>query len=45
MNGSRKCYIKIYLSEEIAVVKSNKSKEYIVSYYLYFNHGPKFHGS
>ena len=26
MNGSRKCYIKIYLSEEIAVVKSIKVK-------------------
>ena len=38
-------YNRIDLSEEIDVVKSNSSKEYIICRYWFFNHGFKFQDS
>ena len=38
-------YDKIYISEGIDPTKSNKSKECMICYYWFFNHGFKFQDS
>ena len=38
-------YDKIYISEGVDPTKSNKSKECMICYYWFFNHGFKFQDS